>query len=430
MGSLLTRLSVIFGVFSNHAFAVFTAGNSVSLVGLWVQRLAVGWLAWHLTQSGFWLGAVAFADLFPVVFVGPFAGVFADRQNQQRIIIVCRALSALQAVVLTVLVYFDAATIEAVFALTLFGGTVTGIQQPARLAIVSSLVRPEHLGSAVAINSVVFNLARFVGPAIAGVLITSAGTFVAFALAALGHIFAAVTFWRVRLAVQESAPRRGMLTDLADGARYAVSHAAIGPMLILAIIGAVLARPVFELLPGFADAVFDRGAGGLAILTSAVGVGAIVAGLWLAQRRETTGLTAITLGSFAVTGVLVAAFALTGWFWLGASLMAAAGGAMVVNGTGTQTLIQTAVARQMRGRVLGIWGITFRGGPAIGAVAMGWLAEYWGFGAPVALGGVLCAGAAAVMYPRRGRLAQLLETGSAPAGGGSSASNDLPRTAE
>lgn len=419
MGLPLVRSSAILGVFSNRAFAVFTAGNSVSLVGLWVQRLAVGWLAWHLTQSGFWLGAVAFADLFPVILVGPFAGVFADRLNQQRIIIVCRVLTTGQAVALSSLVALDIATIEIVFALTLFGGTVTGIQQPARLAIVSSLVRPEQLGSAVAINSVVFNLARFVGPAIAGVLITSAGMFSAFALAALGHGIAAATFWRIRIALPEPAPRRGMMTDLAEGARYAFSHAAIGPMLMLAIVGAVLARPVFELLPGFADAVFGRGAGGLAILTSAVGVGAIVAGLWLAQRTGVKGLTAVTLGSFAVAGALSAAFAVTGWFWLGAALMAAAGGAMVVNGTGTQTLIQTAVAGHMRGRVLGIWGIIFRSGPAIGAVVMGWLAEHWGFGLPVALGGVLCVGAAAVMFPRRARLARVLEGDPAAGAAGS-----------
>ncbi len=418
MGNLLARSSVILGVFSNRAFAVFTYGNSVSLIGLWVQRLAVGWLAWDMTQSGFWLGAVAFADLFPVIVVGPFAGVFADRLNQQRIIIICRMLTAMQAVALAVLVFSGVATIEMVFALTLFGGTVTGIQQPARLAIVSSLVRPEHLGSAVAINSVVFNLARFVGPAIAGVLITSAGTFVAFALAAVGHVISAATFWRIRLAVQEPAPRHGMMADLAEGARYAFSHAAIGPMLMLAIIGSLLARPIFELLPGFADAVFGRGAGGLAVLTSAVGIGAIIAGLWLAQRGGVKGLTAITLGSFAVIGILSTAFALTGWFWLGVLLMAAAGGAMVVNGTGTQTLIQTAVARHMRGRVLGIWGIIFRGGPAVGAFVMGWLAEYWGFGPPVALGGMLCLVAAVVMYPRRGRLAQVLEGGSAAAGSG------------
>lgn len=431
MRQLIARALVIAGVFSNRDFAVFTAGNSVSLVGLWVLRLAVGWLAWDLTQSGFWLGAVAFADLFPVILVGPFAGVFADRLNQQRIITICRVLSAVQALALAALVLFGVATIELVFALTLFGGTVTGIQQPARLAIVSSLVRPEHIGPAVAMNSVIFNLARFVGPAIAGVLITTVGISVAFGLAAVGHTVAAATFWRLRLAQPERAPHRGVMAELADGARYAFSHAAIAPMLILAVIGSLLARPVFELLPGFADAVFARGAGGLAILTSAVGVGAIAAGLWLAQRGGVKGLTAITLGSFGLSGLLAAAFAVTGWFWLGVVLIALAGALMVVTGTGTQTLIQTAVDRHMRGRVLSIWGITFRGGPAIGSFAMGWLAEHWGFGTPVAIGGLACLAAAMVTYRHRARLAALLEAETpVPAPAKPAETKDVPGAAE
>lgn len=432
MRHLIARASAIVGVFANRDFAVFTAGNSASLIGLWVQRLAVGWLAWELTESGFWLGAVSFADLFPAVLVGPFAGVFADRLNQQRIIIVCRVLSAVQALALAALVLFDVATIGMVFVLTLFGGAVTGVQQPARLAIVSSLVRSEDIGPAVAMNAVIFNLARFVGPGVAGVLIATVGAPSAFVVAAVGHTVAAATFWRLRLAPQERAPRRGVMAELADGARYAFSHAAVGPLLILAIAGALLARPVFELLPGFADAVFGRGVGGLSILTSAVGIGAIAAGLWLVQRGGARGLTAITLGSFGGSGLLAAAFAATGWFWLGVVLIAMAGALMVVTGTGTQTLIQMTVDRHMRGRVLGIWGIIFRGGPAFGSFAMGWLAVYWGFDWPVAIGGLLCLGVALVMFRRRARLAALLED--TPPGGPAAAkpvdSKTLPRAAE
>ncbi len=202
------------------------------------------------------------------------------------------------------------------------------------------------------------------------------------------------------------------MADLAEGARYAFAHAAIGPMMVLAVIGSLFARPVFELLPGFADAVFGRGAGGLAVLTSAVGIGAIVAGLWLAQRGTVKGLTAITLGSFAVTGALSAAFAMTGWFWLGAVLMAAAGGAMVVNGTGTQTWfrrrwsVTCAAGSSALGRHLPGRSGHRRLGHGMGGGILG-------FGLPVALGGLLCVVAAVVMYPKRARLAQVLEGGTA-----------------
>lgn len=404
-----TRIAAIFNVFSNRDFTIFTAGNALALIGLWIQRLAVGWLAWDLTQSGFWLGAVAFADLFPVVVIGPFAGVLADCLDRRRIILVCKILHLLQTAALALLVYLGWASIEAVFGLALFAGTVIGVQQAARLAIVPNLVRSEHLGRAVALNSVIFNLARFIGPAFAGMLITGPGVAVAFTVAAVGHFAVIIALLAIHPAPHETFQRRGMLLDIADGVRYTFGHKALGPILALATIGAILSRPVLELLPGFADEVFGRGAGGLAILTSAVGFGAVLSGLWLAQRQSAAGLTAVTLISFILTGVLCVAFGMTGWFWLGAVLMAMAGGAMVITGAGTQTLIQSSVAGHMRGRVLSIWGIVFRGGPAIGALIMGGLAENWGFGPPVALGGLICVVAGGWMYRRRAGLVRLLE---------------------
>ncbi len=407
MGRVLD--SAILGVFSNRAFALFTAGNSLSLVGLWVQRLAVGWLTWELTQSGFWLGAVAFADLFPVVFVGPFGGVLADRADRKLILVVCKALAAVQGLALAVLVYMDLMNIEVLFGLSLFGGIVVAAQQPARLAIVPSLVTAEYMGSAVAINSVIFNLARFVGPAVAGVLINWAGIAEAFVFVGLSHAAIVFILMSLNLPSEKSAHDQGMVAEFVEGMRYAFTHPALGPLLILSIIGSILARPVYELLPGFADAVFNQGADGFAILTSAVGLGAVAAGLFLAQRTGVAGLTAMTLGGFGLSGVACVVFGMFPWFWLGVAAIAVSGATMVAFGTGAQTMLQSAVDDKMRGRVLSVWGITFRGGPAVGALAMGWLAEFWGFGPPVALGGAICVLIGVFAYRRRAPLIALLE---------------------
>ena len=381
----------------------------MSLVGVWVQRLAVGWLAWNLTQSGTWLGAVAFADLFPAIIIGPFAGVLADRFDRRRILIVCKTAAALQAISLTVLV-FAGMTIEVLFVLTLIGGIIVGFQQPARLAIVPNLVPPNLLVQAVALNSVMFNLARFVGPALAGVLITWLGVGWAFGLVTLGHLVAVGSLMMLSFPPLPSRPHRGVLPEIAEGVRHVFKHPALGPIMSMSIISAILGRPVFELLPGFADDVFGwEDAGGLAILTSSVAIGAILAGMWLAQRQTVTGLTRVTLVSFIVFGLTCVVFGLTGWFWGGVVLMALAGGMMVINGSGTQTLIQASVAGNMRGRVLSIWGLTFRGGPAIGALIMGWLAGFWGFGIPVALGGAACAAVGIWMYRQHDALTRLLE---------------------
>ena len=171
----LARFEGIVRALKNPNYGTYAAGNSVSLIGTWIQRIAVGWLAWELTGSGAWLGAVAFADLFPAVFIGPFGGAVADRLSRLRIITISQALAMVQAVALFWLTFSGAVTIEWLFALVLVNGFVMGFNQPSRLALVPSLVPREDLSTAVAINAIVFNLARFIGPAVAGLLIVSWG---------------------------------------------------------------------------------------------------------------------------------------------------------------------------------------------------------------------------------------------------------------
>ena len=403
--------SAIRGVFSNRNYAIYMSGNSISLVGFWVQRLGVGWLTWELTGSGFWLGFIAFADLFPVVVIGPFAGVLADRVDRRRLMQVCQTLGLLQAAVLALLTAVDAITIEALLGLTLFLGVTTAANQPARLSLVPSLVRPADLSTAVALNAVIFNTARFVGPAVAGVVIAGFGVAWAFAFNAVSYAVLVVVLGFLRLPPRQRPPSgaSGVLADIGEGVRYAVRHPAIGPLLLLMTAVSLLARPVFELLPGFVDTVFGLGAGGLAALTSAVGLGAIAGGVWLAQRGTLAGLTRIVLASAAVSGLVLVAFSGTALFWLALAAMAAAGAATVMCSIGIQTLIQTTVAGHMRGRVLSLWGIIIRAGPALGALAMGWSSGYLGLGWPVAAGGALCTLAAAIAWSRRSRLAALLE---------------------
>ena len=162
-------------------------------------------------------------------------------------------------------------------------------------------------------------------------------------------------------------------------------------------------------MPGFSGAVFESGASGLALLTSSIGIGAIAGGLWLALRSGVRGLAAVTLGFLGGAGAVTVAFAAIDQLWLGALLMAALGATMVISGAGTQILIQRSVDDHMRGRVLSIWGLAHRGVPAIGALGMGWLAEIWGFGVPVAAGGLFCVVAAVLMFRHRATLERLLE---------------------
>ena len=169
----VTGTRAILRTLGNPDYGLYTLGNGVSLIGMWMQRVSIGWLTWELTHSGTWLGAVAFADLFPSVFIGLIGGVAADRLDRVRVIMVCQGAAMLLAVLLGALTLAGQVTPELLFALVFVGGVVIGFNQPSRLALVPSLVPRESLTTAVAINSIVFNIARFIGPAIAGLVIVA-----------------------------------------------------------------------------------------------------------------------------------------------------------------------------------------------------------------------------------------------------------------
>jgi predicted MFS family arabinose efflux permease len=414
--SLLTRFGAIPRTLAHPNFGTYVAGSSVSLIGTWMQRIGVGWLAWELSHSGTVLGLVAFADLFPTMVIGPFGGALADRGDRLRTIKIAQTLIMAQSLALFGLTASGLITVPLLLGLVLFSGVVIGFNQPARLALVPSLVPRADLATAVAINSIVFNGARFVGPALAGLAIVWLGVAAVFALNALS--FLAFLFALGRLRLPPLAPARGagsMLGAIGEGLRYTSAHPGIGPILLLQAILAVSARPFFELLPGFAAEVFARGASGLATLSSSVGIGAVVAGLWIAQRGGQAQLAWLVLLSSLLIALSTLGFALSGWFPLAVACVALAGYAMVVAGVGTQTLIQTVVEEQMRGRVLSLFGLIFRGGPALGALVMGAASEVVGLQAPLAAGALLGLIACGLLWRRRGAIAAGLQ-GLPPAG--------------
>jgi MFS family permease len=406
----LTGFRRIAAALGQSNYRAFTAGNAVSLIGTWLQRVAVGWLAWELTKSGTWLGLVAFADLFPTVLLSPLAGALADRFDRLRIVVVTQILSMLQAVALAALVYADAMTVERLLALTVALGIANAINQPARLALIPSLVEREHLPSAVAINSIVFNSARFLGPAAAGFAIAHGGIAFAFLANALSYIafLAALVF--VRLMPADLAPtRRTILGDTMDGYAYAVGHAGIGPMLLLLAATSLGSRAFVELLPGFADAVFGRGAQGLAWLTAATGLGAMAGGVWMAQRARIDGLTRLIVANVLVMSAALLGFVATRHFGIALACLFVAGFSLVVNGIGAQTLVQHAAAPNMRGRVMATFGMIFRGGPALGALLMGTLSSQVGLPFAVGCGAVFCAAVWIWARRHRDRMAAALE---------------------
>jgi predicted MFS family arabinose efflux permease len=376
--------------FAHRNYLVYVSGNSISLIGWWLERVAVGWLTWTLTHSGAWLGLISLADFLPVLFLAPFAGVLADRRDRVRTIRVTQWIGCLQASLLAILVVTDAMTIEILFALVLMLGIASGVAQPSRLALIPTLVDREALASALAINSVIFNLARFIGPALAGIVIAEIGIATAFAANAVGYIAFQISLLNLRgLPPQPEVGRQNVLRASLEAFSYACRHSGIGPMLLLFVVTTIGTRGFIELFPGFADRVFARGPQGLAMLTSTVGLGAICGASWMVLRSAITGLANVVLVCTLIMSLAILAFTATDALYLALPCVFVAGAMMTITGTGAQTLIQAVVDDRMSGRVMALYGMIFRAGPAVGAVLMGTLSEYLGLRLALALGAIV-----------------------------------------
>jgi MFS family permease len=396
----------------NPNFGIYSLGSVVSLIGMWMERIAVGWLTWQLTESGFWLGVVAFADFFPVIIIAPFAGAVADRVDRLLVVKLSQAALLVQAGVLWALTASGHITVGLIVTLNAIHGIVVAFNQPARLALVPSLVPVADLGPAVAINSVIFNLARFIGPIFAGLAIVWSGVAAAFLINSLSYVAFLLALARIRIApgeVDVAVPGRSFMADLRDGIRYTATHPGIGALMVLLIAFGVGGRPLTELLPGLADDVYHAGAGGLSILASATGAGAILGGVWLGHRAHASDLMTITLASAVVTALAATAAVATQNLWLALPAVIVFGFGMSSAGIASQTLVQLASDRSMRGRVMGLYGLIFRGGPAIGALGAGLVSVQLGLRWPVVIGAVLVIVAWFWAYLRRDRIAAALQ---------------------
>lgn len=394
----------------NRNYRIWTTANAVSLIGTWVQRVAVGWLTWELTKSGTWLGIVAAAEFFPSILVSPLGGAAADRMDRMAQTRICQILLTIQSIVLGVLTVSEVITPVTLALATVVYGVLTAFNQPARLSLVSTLVRREDIAAAVAINSILWNGSRIIGPVIAGFLIVWVGAGWSFMINAASTIFFLLAIALIRLPPVVARPKgAGMLSEIVEGFSYVYHHRAIGSLMILLLCGAVFARPFTELLPGFADDVFSRGADGLALLNAAVGVGATAGGLWLGQRGRVAGQTGMAIWTTLLLSLALLAFTATDNFALSLVALVVAGFGMVVGGITSQSLIQNATEPAMLGRVLSLYGLSFRAGPALGAMIMGVASDAMGLRLPVAIGAALCVLCWLWAYKRRRQMEAVLE---------------------
>ena len=393
-------------------FALYSGFGWVSHVGVWAQRIGVFWLVWELTGSGALLGGLALAEVVPLIILIPFAGAIADRYDRLRVARLLQALPMGIAVVLAVLALLDWISVVALFVLVGLNGAAEGLWAPVRLAIAPNLVPKEDFAASVGVNSVLFNTAQFIGPAVAGLIIAFANIGYIFAFNAVSFLsyFIALNF--ISLTRDERRPERGagMLADIKQGVGYLVRHQGIGPMFALLMVSTFCIRPFMELLAGVADGGFGRGSEGYVMLASAVGAGGILGGLWVANFVKVRGLTRTVLAAMLVSIAFTTVFATSGNFWVVMICCVCMSGLSSIGNMSGQILIQNALSGHMRGRVMSLWPLVYRGAPAIGALIIGGLSESWGFQMPFLASSALFLVVLIFALRRRRILAANLET--------------------
>ena len=397
-------------VLSQRNFAIYLTGSAFSLHGLWIQRVAIGWLAWELTASEAWLGLLALAELMPVVIFGPLFGVWADRLDRKTFAYVTNGINIVLCGLLGLLTALAVIDIYTLWIITALLGCVSSAFQPVRLSLIPSLVPRELLSEAVAAQSIVFNVSRFLGPAIAGIMIAAFGLWSAFAINAASYfaMIAALLIVEIRPRASRGGPSH-FLADFKAGFAYTYTHAEIRWQILVVAISALTGRATIQMLPAFAGDVYAGGSSMLATLTSVAGAGAVIAGLVLARLDVGHGLRRATLLGTIVTGALMALLGATDNLVAGIVALAALGFCLTLVGIGSQTVIQTEVTEAMRGRVLSLWAAVAFAAPALGGVMIGLSAELWGLGATTVVAGGLCAVPATVMAWRtRGRRSRLV----------------------
>ncbi|WP_298438741.1 MFS transporter [Geobacter sp.] len=386
------RLRPMLRALQSRNYRLFFVGQSVSLVGTWMQQVAMSWLVYRLTGSALLLGVVGFASQIPTFILAPLAGVLADRWNRRRLLIVTQSLAMVQAALLAAAVLSGVVQVWQIIALSAVLGLVNAFDIPIRQSFVVELVdQKEDLGNAIALNSSMVNGARLLGPSIAGVLVAAVGEGVCFLLNAASYlaVLAAIAAMRIR-PVKRHGKNKHILHELHEGINYAFGFRPIRAILLLLAVVSLMGMPYTVLLPVFARKILHGGAHTFGFLMAAAGVGSLGSTIYLASRRSVLGLGRVIAVASALFGAGVAGFALSRSMPLSLLCLSLAGfGAMAMVASGN-TIIQTIVEDDKRGRVMSLFAMSFMGMTPFGSLMAGSVADWLGARNTLLLGAAAC----------------------------------------
>jgi MFS family permease len=373
-------------------YRLFFSGQSVSLVGTWITRIATSWLVYRLTDSALLLGLVGFAGQIPTLLLAPFAGVIVDRRDRHRLLVWTQVLSALQSGALAALAFTGRINVAWILGLQVVQGMINAFDTPARQAFVVQMVEDRaDLPNAIALNSTMVNGSRIIGPSIGGIIIAAVGESWCFAIDAVSYVAVIVSLLAMTVSHEVPAPSgESLMSELRDGYRYVADFPPVRTALILLAIVSAMGMPYTVLMPVIASNVLHGGAHTLGFLMTASGLGAVAGALYLASRRSVVGLGRAMLFATLTFGVGLVAFGLVRSFWLAIVVLPFVGAGFMIEMASTNTILQTITEERLRGRVMAFYTMAFFGSAPIGSLLAGVLADRIGASSTIILGGVAC----------------------------------------
>lgn len=391
MTSDLPRLQITRAL-AHRNFRLFFGGQSVSLVGTWITRVATSWLVYRLTGSALLLGIVGFWGQIPTLVLAPFAGVLVDRTDRRAILVWTQALSAIQSLALAILTLTHTITVFWIIVLQVAQGVINAFDTPARQSFVVQMVDdPADLPNAIALNSTMVNASRILGPSIGGLIIAAVGEGWCFMIDAISYIAVIASLVAMRIAAGQPRVKGGsMLGDLAAGFRYVSGFPPVRTALVLLAIVASMGMPYTVLMPVIATNVFHGGANTLGFLMTASGVGAVAGALYLASRPNVLGLGRVMVVATFAFGAGLIAFGLVRTLWLALLVLPVIGAGFMVQMAATNTILQTITEERLRGRVMAFYTMAFLGTAPIGSLIAGVAATHIGASATIIVGGIAC----------------------------------------
>jgi MFS family permease len=378
--------------FKSRNYRLFFAGQGISLIGSWMTQLATIWLVYHLTDSPVMLGIVGFTSQVPSFFLAPFGGVFVDRFSRHRTLIGTQILAMIQSLTLAFLALTGMIQVWHIIVLSLFQGLINAVDAPARQAFVPELIeKREDLANAIAINSTMFNGARLIGPAIGGLLISRIGTAYCFLIDGLSYIAVIIALLAMNIKPNKYKVSIGHpLERIKEGFNYAFGFAPIRAILILSVLVSFMGMQYTILVPVFAEKILGGGAETLGFLMAASGVGALAGGIYLATRQTVLGLGKLVAFAPTILGCGLIAFSLSRFLPLSLFTMLFVGVGTILQVAASNTILQTLVDDDKRGRVMSLYTMSFLGTIPIGNLLGGFLANHIGATNTLIIDGIAC----------------------------------------